>query len=864
MARMRRPLIAFVLLAILGAAAFTLWQWDRDQVERADPWRAVPAEAAIVLEVPDAFAAWDRFTHASLVWRAWESDSAAVRLARVMAHAAKRMEGDAALRDALAGSPVIVAVMRVGQAGAAPLVIGRAQGEADLHALAGLLALDEASRNAFSEGRPTPVRVEGVDLSAAARSGLWLASPSSQLLDEALLQLERGRPIASDSLFAKARATLSGHDEPHLLVETRRLAGLLSDIWEARQVESLALPAGWMAFDVRMKPDALILSGLFAGAQDSPLIRGLLEQGAGPWSVARMLPASVSSLHVRHIGDADALVASMAGQDDRSRAAEAATPWMLGPVGEALALGPERRWLIAGAVDPDRAQEELMEPCAGAPCDTIGYRGIRLTRYPSFLPKETLMGRPAPLPQQPWWAILGSHVVMSDDPDAVRSSIDAWLDGGSLAEEPAAKAWFKEMADEAGFTWWCDPGREAAHFRSGLRADAEPTFNRLVGLLSHHSALSIQASGAPDGMLHVAVGLRARSQAGRADSSTSAALWSVKLDAPVARRPDIVLNHVNGTREVLVQDTLHRIHLFGASGKLLWSRALEGPIVGGVHQVDRFRNGKLQLLLATARTAYLIDRNGNDVGGPPHALPSPVAAPMAVVDYEGRREYRVLVPLQDRRILNLDLDWAPVQGWEPPRLAHPAIAPVRHLRIGGKDYLLVLDEAGGVRLLDRRGKDRLHVTATLERPKRLVAVLPGQEALRTRLIWLDQDLRLRCASLSGEEQPLPDGLAQDLDGDGAPEWVMPLEVPTAAELLAALGNGAAPPAVAALDASRTDSLAIGELDAATGDAWRWVRAAVPWPGHTHAPHAMGDLNLDGLPEAVTVTPDGRLTTFRLP
>ena len=168
MARMRRPLIAFVLLAILGAAAFTLWQWDRDQVERADPWRAVPAEAAIVLEVPDAFAAWDRFTHASLVWRAWESDSAAVRLARVMAHAAKRMEGDAALRDALAGSPVIVAVMRVGQAGAAPLVIGRAQGEADLHALAGLLALDEASRNAFSEGRPTPVRVEGVDLSAAA------------------------------------------------------------------------------------------------------------------------------------------------------------------------------------------------------------------------------------------------------------------------------------------------------------------------------------------------------------------------------------------------------------------------------------------------------------------------------------------------------------------------------------------------------------------------------------------------------------------------------------------------------------------------------------------------------------------------
>lgn len=864
MARMRRLLIALVLLAILGAAAFTLWQWDRDQVERADPWRAVPAEAAIVLEVHDAFAAWDRFTHASLVWRAWESDSAAVRLARVMAHASKRMEADAALRAVLAESPLIVAVMPVGQAGPAPLVIGRAQGGADLQALAGLLAMDDASRTAFTEGRPTPVRVEGMELSAAARSGLWLASPSRQLLDEAIFQLERGQPIASDSLFAKARATLSGHDEPHLLVETRRLARLLGGIWEARQVEALGLPAGWTAFDVRMKPDALILSGLFAGEQESPLVRGLQEQGAGPWSVARMLPASVSSLHVRHIGDADALFASMAVQDDRTRSAEAASPWMLGPVGEALGFGPDRRWLIAGAGDPDRAQEELMEPCAGAPCDTIGHRGMRITRYPVVLPKETLMGRPAQLPQQPWWAILGSHVVMSDDPDAVRSSIDAWLDGGSLAEEPAAKAWFKEMADEAGLTWWCDPGREAALFSPGVRADAEPAFNRLMGLLAHHAALSIQASGAPDGMLHVAVGLQARSQAEHADSSTSAVLWSLELDAPVVRRPEIVLNHVNGTREVLVQDTLHRIHLIGASGKLLWSRALDGPIVGGVQQVDRFRNGKLQLLLATPRTAYLIDRNGKDVGGGPHALPAPMAAPMAVVDYEGRREYRVLVPLQDKRIINLDLDWAPVQGWEPPRLSQPAMAPVRHLRISGKDYLLALDEAGGIRLLDRRGQDRLRVAATLERPKRLVAVLPGQEALRTRLIWLDQDLRLRCTSLSGEEQPLPDGLAQDLDGDGAPEWVRPTDATTASELLAALGKGAVPLAVAVLDVHRTDSLAIGELDAATGAAWRWVRGAVPWSGHAQAPHAVGDLNLDGAPEAVTVTPDGRLTAFRLP
>src|SRR5690606_33045888 len=173
-----------------------------------------------------------------------------------------------------------------------------------------------------------------------------------------------------------------------------------------------------------------------------------------------------------------------------------------------------------------------------------------------------------------------------------------------------------------------------------------------------------------------------------ADKPSSGALWTTALPAPLASPPVLVKDHLSRTLQILAEDKDHRISLISCTGKVLWQRQLDGPVIGGVEQIDRYRNDKLQLLLNTAGKVYLIDRLGRDVEGFPVALKTHASAPLSVFDYEGKKDYRILVPTVDGRLLNLGADGRPVQGWSPERLPSPACAAVEHVRIKGKDFLV--------------------------------------------------------------------------------------------------------------------------------------------------------------------------------
>ena len=99
--------------------------------------------------------------------------------------------------------------------------------------------------------------------------------------------------------------------------------------------------------------------------------------------------------------------------------------------------------------------------------------------------------------------------------------------------------------------------------------------------------------------------------------------WELQLDTLVNMKPYIVLNHYTGNKEVLVQDAADNLMLFGTNGKILWKRHLPEKILGQVHQIDFYKNNKLQLLFNTRGYIFLIDRNGKDVENYPIKFKSP-------------------------------------------------------------------------------------------------------------------------------------------------------------------------------------------------------------------------------------------------
>ena len=78
---MRRFPIILITLAVLGAAAWSLMRWGAPSTPLSDPWRAMPANTAVVIELADLPEHWVP-AHEDLTTLERLAEGAAARLVR--------------------------------------------------------------------------------------------------------------------------------------------------------------------------------------------------------------------------------------------------------------------------------------------------------------------------------------------------------------------------------------------------------------------------------------------------------------------------------------------------------------------------------------------------------------------------------------------------------------------------------------------------------------------------------------------------------------------------------------------------------------------------------------------------------------
>lgn len=169
-------------------------------------------------------------------------------------------------------------------------------------------------------------------------------------------------------------------------------------------------------------------------------------------------------------------------------------------------------------------------------------------------------------------------------------------------------------------------------------------------------------------------------------------------------KPYVVTSHVDKSSEVLLQDSLHQIHLVSSTGKVLWSMPVKGPIEGEVYQVDFYKNGKLQYFFAAEGKLHIIDRLGNYVPPFPVEIKARDIEYVSLVDYDHSKNYRFLITERSGRIWMYDKQGVNLEGWNPNNVEGPLSSPARHHRIRGRDYLIAIRRDGRVYLMNRRGE----------------------------------------------------------------------------------------------------------------------------------------------------------------
>jgi len=179
---------------------------------------------------------------------------------------------------------------------------------------------------------------------------------------------------------------------------------------------------------------------------------------------------------------------------------------------------------------------------------------------------------------------------------------------------------------------------------------------------------------------------------------------TITLSEKITYGPKGILNFNDKTEDLIVQDANHVLHLINSGGETVFSQQLSGPVISDAFQIDFLKNGKLQLLLATADNVYAIDRLGNLLPGFPVSLNERITH-LTLVDYENTRDYRYFLATESGNLWLLDRNGKKLDGWNPLKIGERMVLAPRHIRVPGKGDLMVAQSVEGkVHLLNRRGE----------------------------------------------------------------------------------------------------------------------------------------------------------------
>ena len=299
------------------------------------------------------------------------------------------------------------------------------------------------------------------------------------------------------------------------------------------------------------------------------------------------------------------------------------------------------------------------------------------------------------------YTILGNYFVFGQTESALQKVITAYKNGNTLESTYAFTESMTYLSDEASLL---------------VVADSENLKSRLGYLfpedfrsanISDYGISAFQLVQ-DDGFAHVN-GVIQKAKP-RASQNEITEVFSLELDEELINRPQFVINHRTGQKDIVVQDVSNNLYLISNSGKVLWRKQLNGEILGEIQQVDLYKNGRLQLAFATPKRVYVIDRNGNDVSPFPMKFNDNITQPLSVFDYDNTKNYRLLIT-QDDNLLMYDKNANPVSGFNYNRQGEIKTQP-KHFRVSGRDYI-VFGADNKLQILNRRGQTRIDVNSSI-------------------------------------------------------------------------------------------------------------------------------------------------------
>ena len=180
--------------------------------------------------------------------------------------------------------------------------------------------------------------------------------------------------------------------------------------------------------------------------------------------------------------------------------------------------------------------------------------------------------------------------------------------------------------------------------------------------------------------------------------------WSTQLDTVLSSTP-VAVKENSGLQFVYVQDAKNSLYKLDESGNIVWKKSLEEKILSQIYPVDIYHDGSKQILFNTPTKLFLLYGDGNNAGHYPIRLPATATNGCSMI--QTSYGYNFYVACSNHYIYAYEAGGKPVADWNYMRTDNFVTRPIQVFATVKNTYLVVNEDSGTVVVTDKKGKQQI-------------------------------------------------------------------------------------------------------------------------------------------------------------
>ena len=820
----RKVTIGVVAVIFIGIIVYSILELRKGNIQQADIIQAVPTDAALIINANDLSGFIRDDLSRNKIWNELESVNGIGAFQRTLGRLDSMLSIDEEMEKIYKGSDISLSLHRSGKKRFECILYYTLDNTGTEKQILRFIQ-DKVQTNATLAPRKyDEVRIYDVDFSGNNRKddfsftfsrGLFILSPSSILLEASVRQLSQSQSVADEAGFKEVAETAGRNVEGNLYLDYETIPGFVSHLFNDRyrdKVSEFVHFADWSEMDVNIRHDALLLNGFtHSSAVSDDFLNIILKHQPQRLDIEAIIPENISAFlalglddfpgykkdyleHLEIHGHGQSYLRELRSLNEKYKMD---LDKLLLPVFDrqvALVLTDirnfdwdENAYVVCNTKSQSLAVEKLKELLTIV-CEKDGISlsslivqqqvmgDVRFTFYQlpvSYLPMK-LFGKMFEGINSKYCTFFDNYLIFGNSIQSLSKYIHANQIGNNLSSDLEYHQFSEYLASRSNFYFYLNFPGSTRLMERYLRPDLVKKIMEEKDHLFKFQAFAYQITSENDlGYNNI---IFKYTPDMRDEAQT---IWESRLESRVVIKPKFVVNHYTGEKEIFVQDAMHNVYLLNNSGRILWKQKIDGQILSDIYQIDIYKNGKLQFLFNTSEQLHLLDRNGNYVERYPVKLRSPASNGLALFDYEQSRDYRIFLAAEDKGVYLYDKEGNIVKEWSFGKTEGRVTSPLRHFRVGNKDYIVFADHFTCY-ILNRKGETRVNVKKHFPVSKNARFILERDTTgIKPRLALTDSSGQVQFIYFDGSvetveiDQFTGDHFFEysDLNGDGRKEFI---------------------------------------------------------------------------------------------